>query len=624
MSRRNQRLPRYLLVALAAGLLLVPLVCWWVVRAEIVFRSADLAANSLPVAAVFVLILLLGARKILGFVHCHLLPQDILLIYVMLASTVGVASLGFAQSLVIQLPAPFWRATPENRWQEFADLLPTWAAPRDTHVLRGFYLSGNFWRPEILGAWAMPLCLWTLMLLALTLAMLSIAWLLRPRFIAHERMVFPLAVVALEFTGLGPAKAAGSRLFWLGAAAAVFVQALNAANYQWPIVPALRVLPRDVSYLFAAMPKSAGINLWVALYPCATGLGYLLPLDTGLSCWLWHLLVKVEYLVSAWLGVAGAGWPLQGEQAQGAMLALALLALGLPGTIRISLSNRFSGGWAGWLLAASWAALVSFAAALGMRMPTAAAFFALYFLGIVAVTRLRAQVGPMWNPGTDVAWLLMAPAGQGRLPRGDLVGLAALRWFSYGDCRGAPMPTQLEAFKMAEVARMPEEMVAVALALALLVAVPASLLATVSTYYAYGADTAAVHLWRTGRGDLPWAKLAGWLAAPQPRDLSALAAVVLGAGVLAGHTLALSRLSWWPLSPAGFAMAITGSLEWLWFPIFLAWLAKAAILRWGGMKTYRRSLGFFLGLVAGDYFMAGLLGFLSFWRPGGLYRPFPI
>jgi len=608
-------------LVLAVGAAMAAALCFFVVRSEVAYRSADLAASSLPVAAFFTLLLMLALRPLLGAVGVRVRPQDLLLIYVMLATTVGLSSLGFAQSLIIQLPAPAYRATAENRWAEAVAGAPSWVVPRDPRVLRGFYMGGDLWRPEVIGAWVPSLTAWGLMLAALTGAMLSLAWLLQRRFIDEERLVFPLAVVPVEVSGLGAARVTASRLFWIGLGLAVALQALNAVRQEAPWVPALRVLPTDLAPRLASPPWNAVGSFWIALYPSAIGLGYLLPTDTSLSCWAWQLLVKAEYVFSGAVGTASLGWPLQGEQAQGAMLTLAVLALW-------PRRGRPVGG-AGLdtalvALGACFAALAVFGSALGLKPAHAAAFFTLYFAGMIAVTYLRAHVGPMWNPGTDVAWLLMAPTGSRAFGRRELAALAWLRWFSYGDCRGAPMPTQLEALKIGRVVGWPPGQTVLALALALAAAIPASLLSVLDTYYRYGADTARVDTWRTGRGDLPYQVLAGWLGNPQGPKTSALVAVGLGAAGLWLHAAATSHTPWWPLRPAGFALAISGTLEWLWFPILVAWAAKTAVLRWGGMHAYRRSFPLFVGLVVGDYTMSGVLAILSCVLHRQLYRPFPI
>jgi hypothetical protein len=48
------------------------------------------------------------------------------------------------------------------------------------------------------------------------------------------------------------------------------------------------------------------------------------------------------------------------------------------------------------------------------------------------------------------------------------------------------------------------------------------------------------------------------------------------------------------------------SLYRLWFPIFVIWLVKSMLLRYGGLRSYHRALPFFLGLVLGE-FAAGFL-----------------
>ena len=41
-------------------------------------------------------------------------------------------------------------------------------------------------------------------------------------------------------------------------------------------------------------------------------------------------------------------------------------------------------------------------------------------------------------------------------------------------------------------------------------------------------------------------------------------------------------------------------------PFFVAWLTKLVVLRHGGLKFYRQTLPFFLGLVLGDYTLAAI------------------
>jgi len=43
-----------------------------------------------------------------------------------------------------------------------------------------------------------------------------------------------------------------------------------------------------------------------------------------------------------------------------------------------------------------------------------------------------------------------------------------------------------------------------------------------------------------------------------------------------------------------------------WFPLLIAWLLKATILRFGGLTYYRRGMPFFLGLAIGHFFLAGV------------------
>ena len=68
-----------------------------------------------------------------------------------------------------------------------------------------------------------------------------------------------------------------------------------------------------------------------------------------------------------------------------------------------------------------------------------------------------------------------------------------------------------------------------------------------------------------------------------------------------------TRFLWWPLHPIGYAASTTFAMWFLWSSIFVAWLCKFAILRYGGVKQYKRTRPLFLGLIFGELLMIALL-----------------
>ena len=81
----------------------------------------------------------------------------------------------------------------------------------------------------------------------------------------------------------------------------------------------------------------------------------------------------------------------------------------------------------------------------------------------------------------------------------------------------------------------------------------------------------------------------------------------IGASLMALLTFMRARFLWWPLHPIGLVASCSLPLMYrAWFSVFLAWLLKFLILRYGGPKIYRKSIPFFLGLVLGVFATVGL------------------
>ena len=87
--------------ALALGLILVPLHCWWAIRTEIFTGGSELIEASLLPLAVFTFFLLVAANGLLvRFIpRLALSRAELLVVYVMQTVSLGVAGLGQMQFL---------------------------------------------------------------------------------------------------------------------------------------------------------------------------------------------------------------------------------------------------------------------------------------------------------------------------------------------------------------------------------------------------------------------------------------------------------------------------------------------------------------------------------------------
>ena len=64
-----------------------------------------------------------------------------------------------------------------------------------------------------------------------------------------------------------------------------------------------------------------------------------------------------------------------------------------------------------------------------------------------------------------------------------------------------------------------------------------------------------------------------------------------------------ARFAWFPLHPLGYLIPLSYPMICLWFPIFVGWLCKVIISKYGGNSAYRVARPMFLGLAFGDISM---------------------
>ena len=99
--------------------------------------------------------------------------------------------------------------------------------------------------------------------------------------------------------------------------------------------------------------------------------------------------------------------------------------------------------------------------------------------------------------------------------------------------------------------------------------------------------------------DVPY-YLASALENPSGRDYAGLGAIAAGMATTVALMAMKMRFLWWPLHPVALPIACAWVMDAYVPAVFIAWLIKVAIMRYGGLRLHRLALPFFLGLIIGS------------------------
>lgn len=619
--------------AIVLGALLTPLNAFWIVRLERVMFGPYPSTISLFANVVFVLFLLVGFNVSLR----RLAPRfafsqgELLTLYTMLVVSTGLAGLDGVGILGQIIPHGAWFAS-ANTWDSFLGAFPSWLVVRDRGVLRGHFLgNSSFYRPEVLRAWIGPILAWTLFFTLLLLVAHCINVLVRRQWADRERLTFPITWLPIEMTENGTgATFFRNRLMWGGFAAAAGLSLWNGIAFLYPSLPMLPLGITDLKPMFTVKPWS-GIDWFpVTFYPLAIGLGYLLPVDLLFSCWFFFLFWKAQMVVStamAW--DATPDFPFIREQGFGSILGLAAFYLwsgrrAYAAIWRSVLHGEDSAGSLGAPVEAlkSRVAVAGIAFGLGglfvfclsahVAWWVAVAFFAIYIPTIIVVTRIRAEFGAPVHDFHFMGPDNMIPRALSTVPlrQSDL----AFFTFSFSITRAHrsdTMPVGLEGLQMARMRGLEARRMFGAIMLATVLGTLATFWALEHQAYVYGAS--AKFNQGSGFAQQAFERMNNWVGGTLDQRRNGPAVTAIGVGLLTTLVLLFFRLRYFgfPLHPIGYAISSSWSIHLVWLPLLIAWTLKSLTMRYGGLRSYRRFVPFFLGLILGDCVMGSVWALIS-------------
>lgn len=612
---------------------------FWGVYGDVVSQT-DLTSTSLMMPPVLILTLLLIVNGVLKRIKRSWVLQrgELVTIYAMLTVSVILSGMGMLQFLCTTLGAVPHYATPDNGWDAYLGYVPSWIMPK-LSAIDGFYKGGQ---PIPWSAWTTPIIIWSCFLFTMLGCMMCINTIVRKQWMDRERLIFPIVQLPLEMTDPKTSFFA-NKAMWAGFLVAAALETTNSLNYLYPNFPHVQLTSYDLAPNLTTPPWNAIGYFPTTFYPLAIGLGFVLSTDVSFSCWFFYVMTKFENVLVAATGWRGAGGtlsspPFIGQQGAGAFIGIAVVVVYLA---RHHLKDVFlkvfrndstvddsdepmsyKAAVAG--LALGFVAMVAFCTAVGVSPLVAAAYLAVYLVFATTITRLRAEAGPAWvmGPDMDAASTVIQPIGSGAFGSQSLIALAYFNWFSI-EMRCCPMPVQVESMKMAQAARLRQRMMTVVLLAAIVIGIAAGFWACLAVWYKFGAGTAKVEPWRTYMGRAPFDRMTNYINNPTRTDVAGILAMIFGASFTFLLSYMRSRFIWFPFHPAGYVLANTGTMYWLWCPFLVAWLCKVIITKYGGIKGYRAALPFFLGLVFGDYVTSGLWALAGSILGIKMYRCFP-
>jgi hypothetical protein len=620
---------------LLSAVLSVPTV-YWIIYVEVIKFAGYPTTTSLfynVVAALFLvrvaieLLRLIGLRSIFN-------DGDLRVTYVVLALVSAGASLDFTQNLMGIIAYPEHYATPENGFAE--DLLP-WL-PSHLIVPKGpsseaFWLGDTPLTMQSAAGWIEPLSWWFAFCIFLVLAGGGMVMLFHRRWSEAEHLTYPILEVPAALAEV-ERPLFTERGFLIGFGIAALIEtfnSINAINPMWPQIPVRAWHP---PYNLAAQvhdfPYSAIGYMPLSFYPFAIGQGLLLPTELSFSCWFFYLQWQAQKVLSAWMGWGGIpDAPFIREQSFGGFIGLAIFTLwvGRRGWLR-EVRAAFDGASdkvrtrdgrvAVAALSVGIVGLIWFSTKAGMGVLYAVAFFAVFFLIGLAVTRIRAEMG---LPVHDLHYsgpTQMIPTALGSELTGTRnYAIGQLYYWFNRAYRSHYMPHQAEGFRFLQGGLGLTKALGL-FAAAWAVGVALSFYFQLRMVFDAGGAAECVSTVPLYIGGEPWNRFLGWLNQPTGPNGRAIMAMVIGVIVTYGGMALSTRITGWPIHPVGYAVSSSWAMERLWAPLMIAWATKVLVTRYGGGQAYRKLVPLAVGLVVGD-FVSG-----SFWNIYGMWADQPI
>ena len=546
-------------------------------------------------------------------------PRSFALTYAGLMVATVLPSMGFGGYFIPLIAGVFYYATPENNWSDIIwPHIPQWVVPHDRELIRQLFEGIDSVEPIPWSVWVEPLCWWSIFMFSFFLVSFGLIALVHNQWSHRERLVYPLATVPQILTDSLDDRSTGilqKKLLWFGFFIAAIIPTINMIDHVFDleIISGFNIPSGQISI------ESLGLNYQTNLDLLVLGLSYLVNLNILGSVWLFHLVIGAEASFLNFLGIT-TSLPAQphspanillGHQQIGSLICIVIISVwksrdfikdqwSIISGNQTNKANIVSPRLALLLAIAGMIYMTGFLYASGLAIGWSIIFFLIAIIVFFGIARLLAQTGigrlraPMSIPP-----ILTNTVGSTAIGSQGITALGlSMVWTA--DVQLFLMGTLAHAFRICEPKKL--RIKGRHLLWFTSVAMIIGLTTTLVSYIYLGYRHGLIHGYSWYFVISPqyhWSWVASTITNPNPAE--PLAWFFIAIGVLLSGVLSLASYQWagWPIHPIGLAIALTNTVSIDWFGIFLAWLIKLIVLRYGGISLYRKTLPIFVGLIFG-------------------------
>jgi hypothetical protein len=542
-------------------------------------------------------------------------------IYVMMLVACAIPTMGLSAQLLPIVTAPFYFATPENSWAEMIQPhIKPWLVPQGELGVKYFYEGLPSWESRIpWSIWTRPLLAWGGFLLTLYFVMICMMAIIRRQWMERERLVYPLAQLPLEMAQHRPdsllAPLFKNRLMWIGFGVALGVSSLKGLHFYNPAIPYIEMVQGVVIF------RRTTSLVFRLSFPML-GFFYMVNLDVAFSMWFFSQLSLVVrgfmayfgYRFTENLGIYGSPSPLFAHLGMGAMMTLVAAGLWtgrahLKAVLRKALFNdptvddsneilsyrvAFWGMTLGLLYMGFWLN------AAGMPPFIVVVFLLAVFVIFIGLTRIVAESGMAEAVASTIgASFVISSVGANNIGAEGLVAMG-LTYVWSADIRTFVMASAANGLKVIDGEPHRKRPLFWAMMLAVVACLVSSIWMLLRLAYIHGGTNG--NSWFFGAGArAPYNYIISFLMHPTEINWAGWGVKGVGAATMGLLMFMRARFLWWPFHPIGFAIGPIWIIDQIWFTVFLAWLIKLCVLKYGGLKHYRYFRPLFLGLILGQF-----------------------